>query len=49
MFFVAVTLWVLPGIVALIAGDESAVYTAMRGRFDEGIVDASLLFVLPMG
>ena len=51
VFFVAVTLWVLPGLVALFAGDESALYAALTARLDEGtvaIVAASLLFVLPI-
>lgn len=51
VFFVAVTLWILPGIVALVAGDESPVYTAVLDRLDEGtvaILAASLLFVLPV-
>ena len=51
VFFVAVTLWVLPGIVALLAGDDSAAYTAVSGRLDEGtvaILAAALLFVLPV-
>ena len=49
-FGVAVTLWIVPGIVALIAGDESQAYEDVSGRLDEGIVAvlaASLLFLLP--
>jgi sodium-dependent dicarboxylate transporter 2/3/5 len=49
-FGVAVTLWIVPGIVALIAGDESKTYTDVTERLDEGIVAilaASLLFLLP--
>ena len=49
-FGVAVTLWIAPGIVAIIAGDESKLYEDVSGRLDEGIVAilaASLLFVLP--
>ena len=49
-FAVAVTLWIVPGIVAIIAGDESKAYEDVSGRLDEGIVAilaASLLFVLP--
>ena len=49
-FSVAVTLWIAPGIVAIIAGDESKLYEDVSGRLDEGIVAilaASLLFVLP--
>ena len=51
VFVVAVALWILPGIVALIAGDESAVYTTVLNRLDEGtvaIIAASLLFLLPV-
>jgi sodium-dependent dicarboxylate transporter 2/3/5 len=51
VFFVAVTLWVLPGIIALIAGDESTVYTTVLNKLDEGtvaILAAALLFVLPI-
>jgi sodium-dependent dicarboxylate transporter 2/3/5 len=49
-FAVAVTLWIAPGIVALIAGDESKAYEDVSNRLDEGIVAvlaASLLFILP--
>ena len=49
-FAVTVTLWILPGIVALVAGTESDVYTTVSDRLDEGIVavlGASLLFLLP--
>jgi len=50
-FGVAVTLWILPGLVGLIAGDDSDVYTGLTDRLDEGvvaIVAASLLFLLPI-
>lgn len=50
-FATAVTFWVLPGIVGLIAGDDSALYEDVLQRADEGavaIVAASLLFVLPI-
>jgi len=50
-FGVAVTLWIVPGIVALIAGDESQAYEDVTNRLDEGIVAvlaASLLFLLPV-
>jgi len=50
-FGVAVTLWVLPGLIGLVAGDDSPVYTGLTDRLDEGvvaIVAASLLFVLPV-
>ena len=49
-FGVAVTLWIAPGIVAIIAGDESKTYEDVTNRLDEGIVAvlaASLLFILP--
>ncbi len=51
VFAVAVTLWLLPGVVNLILGDESAIYTFLSERLDEGvvaIVAATLLFVLPV-
>jgi solute carrier family 13 (sodium-dependent dicarboxylate transporter), member 2/3/5 len=50
-FLVAVSLWLLPGIVGLVAGEGSEIYATMRDRLSEGIVAivaASLLFVLPM-
>jgi solute carrier family 13 (sodium-dependent dicarboxylate transporter), member 2/3/5 len=50
-FGVAVTLWIVPGIVAIVAGDESQAYTDVTDRLDEGIVAvlaASLLFLLPV-
>jgi sodium-dependent dicarboxylate transporter 2/3/5 len=50
-FATAVTLWIAPGIVALIAGDDSKAYTDVLEHLDEGvvaIVAASLLFVLPI-
>jgi sodium-dependent dicarboxylate transporter 2/3/5 len=50
-FSVAVTLWIVPGIVAIIAGDESSAYEEVTNRLDEGIVAvlaASLLFLLPV-
>jgi sodium-dependent dicarboxylate transporter 2/3/5 len=49
-FGVTVTLWILPGIIALIAGDESTVYSMVSDRLDEGIVavlGAALLYLLP--
>jgi sodium-dependent dicarboxylate transporter 2/3/5 len=51
VFFTAVALWILPGVVALIAGEEAAIYTNLLNRLDEGtvaIVAASLLFLLPV-
>ncbi|HEY6738634.1 MAG TPA: SLC13 family permease [Actinopolymorphaceae bacterium] len=50
-FGVTVVLWILPGVVALIAGDESSAYASVKGVLDEGMVavlGASLLFVLPV-
>jgi solute carrier family 13 (sodium-dependent dicarboxylate transporter), member 2/3/5 len=50
-FAVAVTLWIAPGIVAIVAGDDSQVYSDVSDRLDEGIVAvlaASLLFLLPV-
>src|SRR3954466_957054 len=49
-FGITVSLWILPGIVALFAGNESAAYTAVSDRLDEGMVailGASLLYLLP--
>ncbi len=49
-FAVAVTLWILPGLVGLLAGDTSDIYITMTERLPEevvAIVAASLLFVLP--
>ena len=49
-FVFTVTLWIAPGIVALVAGADSAVYDTVSGRLNEGIVavlGASLLFLLP--
>ncbi|MCY1139206.1 DASS family sodium-coupled anion symporter [Actinoplanes sp. Pm04-4] len=50
-FAVTVTLWILPGLVALFAGTESAVYDTVSARLNEGVVavlGASLLFLLPV-
>ncbi|MDQ7903177.1 DASS family sodium-coupled anion symporter [Phytohabitans sp. ZYX-F-186] len=49
-FCVTVTLWILPGVVAVVAGTESTLYERVSDRLDEGIVavlGASLLFLLP--
>jgi solute carrier family 13 (sodium-dependent dicarboxylate transporter), member 2/3/5 len=53
VFFVAVALWMLPGVLALpfVAGDESSVYAVISSRLDEGtvaIIAAVLLFLLPI-
>ncbi|MDF5751070.1 DASS family sodium-coupled anion symporter [Spongiactinospora sp. TRM90649] len=50
-FGTAVTLWVLPGVVALAAGDDSAAYRDVLAHLDEGavaVLAAVLLFVLPV-
>ncbi|HEX6151800.1 DASS family sodium-coupled anion symporter [Nocardioides sp.] len=49
-FTITVALWILPGIVALVAGSDSSAYTTVSTRLDEGVVailGASLLFILP--
>lgn len=49
-FGMTIALWVTPGLVALIAGEESPVYLGLTHRVPEGVaalVGASLLFVLP--
>ncbi|TMR94779.1 SLC13 family permease [Nonomuraea basaltis] len=49
-FGVTVFLWIFPGVIALVAGTESALYTTVSGRLNEGIVavlGAALLFLLP--
>ncbi|WP_024446222.1 SLC13 family permease [Mycolicibacterium iranicum] len=49
-FGVTVSLWILPGILALVFGNESDIYTAVSDRLDEGTVavfGAALLFLLP--
>jgi sodium-dependent dicarboxylate transporter 2/3/5 len=50
-FGLAVTLWVLPGVVSLVLGESSTPASFLRDRFDEGVVAilaAALLFVLPV-
>jgi sodium-dependent dicarboxylate transporter 2/3/5 len=50
-FGLAVVLWMLPGIVALIFGNESTAYSIIYSRLDEGTVAifaAVLLFLLPV-
>ena len=50
-FGVAVTLWILPGVVGVVLGDDSALYSDLLERLDEGVVAilaASLLFLLPV-
>jgi sodium-dependent dicarboxylate transporter 2/3/5 len=49
-FGLTVSLWIFPGIVALVAGSDSETYTTISDRLDEGVVavlGASLLFILP--
>lgn len=51
VFAVAVTFWILPGLANLVFGEDSAIYTFLSGRLDEGVVAiaaAALLFVLPV-
>jgi solute carrier family 13 (sodium-dependent dicarboxylate transporter), member 2/3/5 len=50
-FGMAVSLWLLPGVVGLAAGEDSAAYAFVRERLDEGVVAlaaACLLFLLPV-
>jgi len=50
-FAAAISLWVLPGVAALIFGDESTVYSFLYARLDEGtvaIIGAALLFLIPI-
>ncbi|WP_448620870.1 SLC13 family permease [Geodermatophilus sp. URMC 65] len=49
-FGITVAFWIFPGVIALTAGTDSALYTEVGNRLDEGIVavlGASLLFLLP--
>ncbi|MGH9944490.1 MAG: SLC13 family permease [Pyrinomonadaceae bacterium] len=49
-FLVTVSLWIGPGLVALVAGDQSATYLSLNRRLPEAvaaIVGALLLFLLP--
>jgi sodium-dependent dicarboxylate transporter 2/3/5 len=51
-FLVTVALWVVPGIIALVGGDQSPLYRAINASVPEGVaalVGACLLFVLPGG
>ncbi len=50
-FATAVVLWIAPGVVGIVAGDDSDLYTGVLRHVDEGVVAilaASLLFVLPV-
>jgi sodium-dependent dicarboxylate transporter 2/3/5 len=49
-FGITVLLWILPGIVALTAGEQSPAYSELNRRIPEGVaamLGALLLFVLP--
>ncbi|MGI9106910.1 MAG: SLC13 family permease [Pyrinomonadaceae bacterium] len=49
-FLATVALWVVPGIIALVAGDRSAIYQAVNRSVPEAVaavVGATLLFLLP--
>lgn len=49
-FGVTVTLWVVPGLFALFAGEQSVVYKTLSGRLPESVaalIGATLLFILP--
>jgi solute carrier family 13 (sodium-dependent dicarboxylate transporter), member 2/3/5 len=49
-FGITVVLWIAPGIIAVIFGNDSAIYDNVSGRLNEGIVavlGASLLYLLP--
>jgi sodium-dependent dicarboxylate transporter 2/3/5 len=49
-FGITVFLWILPGIIALIFGNDSDLYSTVSDRLDEGTVavfGAALLFLLP--
>jgi solute carrier family 13 (sodium-dependent dicarboxylate transporter), member 2/3/5 len=49
-FGVTVALWIVPGVVALLAGEQSVVYQELIRRIPEGVaalLGALLLFILP--
>ncbi len=49
-FCATVVLWITPGVLALVFGNESSLFETVDGRLDEGIVavlGAGLLFLLP--
>jgi len=49
-FGITVAMWVVPGIVALIVGEQNAVYKTLNSRLPEAvgaILGATLLFLLP--
>jgi solute carrier family 13 (sodium-dependent dicarboxylate transporter), member 2/3/5 len=50
-FLLTVTLWVLPGVGALVAGSQSPAFRTLQALLPEGVVavvGAALLFVLPV-
>ncbi|HEX7447883.1 MAG TPA: DASS family sodium-coupled anion symporter [Pirellulales bacterium] len=52
VFALTVVLWIVPGVVALCAGEASELYRSIRDVFQEAVVAllcAALLFVLPGG
>ena len=51
VLLLALALWFAPGIVGLVAGDDSKTYESFSDHVDEGVVAilaAALLFVLPL-
>ncbi|HEV2881964.1 MAG TPA: DASS family sodium-coupled anion symporter [Pyrinomonadaceae bacterium] len=49
-FLVTVALWIVPGLIALVAGDRSALYQSVNRRVPEAVAavaGAMLLFLLP--
>ena len=49
-FALTVALWILPGVVAVVAGEDSATYQALGRQLPEGVaalLGAMLLFILP--
>ncbi len=49
-FGITVVLWILPGVVAVVAGEASTVYSILVRRMPEGVaalLGAMLLFILP--
>ena len=49
-FLVTAALWVVPGLTALVLGEDSSLYLEMSRRLPEGVaavIGAALLFVLP--
>ena len=49
-FAITITLWIVPGLAALVLGEGSAIYQTLSRRLPEGVaavIGASLLFVLP--